>query len=64
MFKVYNYKVECPNDLKNEILENAKNPSISINWFNFNHNDPYYDDNGKEWHIKAIDHKLKAVTIG
>lgn len=57
-----NYLVECCQDLKAELEENEKQ-GYTINWFNFQVGDIYYDDNGNEYYVKEVSHNSKYIVL-
>lgn len=62
--KAYGYCVHCNHQhIIEEIIEDTLDDTCKINWFNFSFGDKYYDNNGNEYSIQSIDHKLKLVII-
>lgn len=60
--KLFNYTVVANRKLIGDMM-NFKNMQGMINWFNFNHNDIYYDCNGNAHYIREINHKHKYVRF-
>jgi len=59
----YSYQVTCNTELAEELMENAKNPNYTVNWFNFNQGSIYYNNNGEGHSVKQIDHNNKTLTL-
>lgn len=59
MFKHNGYKIECSPELRKDI----EGHTGTINWFNLNANDIYYDEYSEGHVVRSADHKLKAIVF-
>ncbi|HBY20341.1 MAG TPA: hypothetical protein DEG71_04930 [Clostridiales bacterium] len=63
-----NYTVTAGQELISELFENeldfmSSKLTFTINWYNFNQGSIYYDNNGKPYTIREIDHINKTVKF-